>query len=321
MVSPSRHGPVQRARCLVALCLNHPARSHPRLRIALLTAGGYPYRRDGLSSWCRHLVGGLDSHEFHLRTLVDREQGSPPYPLPANVAGAAAVGGGAGARRPAGRRAPEARIAAVLLCRGMLGDERHGGAMVADALHRLALLAADDPDPLRDVALAEILLDAWRTSRAADRGSDRIPPPRLGTGDAATAARLLRHACRALAVRLPAVDVAHSVGGTAALLAGLAARWRDGTPLLVTEARTPVDQRPGEQRLTAGVRTALRLFRRAVARTGYGEAALVAPISGDHHEWGLRHGAHPPKIGTVPPPGHPPPPPATPEGLAGPGAG
>ncbi|GAA0801169.1 DUF3492 domain-containing protein [Spirilliplanes yamanashiensis] len=292
--------------------------NHPALRVALLTAGGYPYRRDGLSSWCRLLVGALDDHEFHLRTLVDTRTGPPPYPLPANAASAEAVVVGPGARRPGTAGAAEAGVAAVLLCRGLLGDERHGAAMVTDALRRLARLAADDPDPLRDVALAEILLDAWRTSRAADAGNDRIPPPRLGVGDAATAAALLRHACRALAVRLPAVDVAHCVGGTAPLLAALAAHWRDGTPLLVTEARTPLEQRPGEQRLAPPVRAALRLFRRAVSRTGYAEAALVAPMSAHHRGWILRHGAHPATIVTVPPAADPARHPATPELMAGP---
>lgn len=298
--------------------MNHPSRTHPQLRVALLTAGGYPFRRDGLSSWCRHLVSALDTHEFHLRALVGRAPGPPPYPLPPNVAGAEAVVVGPGRRRPAAARTTDAAVAAVLLCRGLLGDERHGVAMVADGLHRLARLAAADPDPLRDVGLAEILLDAWRTSRAADLGGDRIPPPRLGVGDAATAAGLLRHACRPLAVRLPAVDVAHSVGGTAPLLAGLAAHWRDGTPLLVTEARTPGEQRPGEQRLAAPVRAALRLFRRAISRVGYAEAALVAPISDHHRGWVLRQGADPAKIVTVPPAADPLRYPATPEVLAGP---
>ncbi len=296
-----------------------PARTSPRLRIALLTAGGYPYRRDGLSSWCRQLVESLDGHEFHLCTLTDREAGPPPYPLPPNVAGAAAVVlGPAGPRRAADDdRAGDATTAAVLLCRGVLGDDRHGDAMVADALRRLAGLAAAHPDPLRAVPLADILLDAWRASRAADHGGGRTPPPRLAAADAGTVAALFRHACRALAVRLPAVDVAHSVGGTAPLLAALAARWRDGTPLLLTEARTPVEHRAGEQRLGPPVRAALRLFRRSVARVGYAEAALVAPISDHHRGRLLRHGAHPAKIVPVPPAADPLRHPATPEVVAG----
>ncbi len=298
-----------------------PARTSPRLRIALLTAGGYPYRRDGLSSWCRHLVESLDGHEFHLHTLLERDAGLPPYPLPANVAGAAAVVLGPAGRRPAdgGRAGSDgaATTAAVQLCRGVLGGDPHAGAMVADALRRLAGLAAADPDPLRAVPLPQIVLDAGRTGGAAGRDGHRGAPPRLDVADAGTVAALFRNACRALAVRLPAVDVAHSVGGTAPLLAGLAARWRDGTPLLLTEARTPVGHRAGERRLAPPVRAALGLFRRSVARVGYAEAALVAPISDHHRGWVLRHGAHPAKIVPVPPVADPLHHPATPEVVAG----
>jgi glycosyltransferase involved in cell wall biosynthesis len=119
--------------------------------------------------------------------------------------------------------------------------------------------------------------------------------------DARTAATLLRHAARALAVRPPAADLVHCVGGTTPLLAALAGRWRDGTPLLLTEARAPVARlRPAEERLSPAVRTVLRRFRRAVARTGYAEADLIAPLSAYHHGWALRHGARPTRLVSVP---------------------
>jgi glycosyltransferase involved in cell wall biosynthesis len=91
------------------------------------------------------------------------------------------------------------------------------------------------------------------------------------------------------------------VGGTTPLLAALAGHWRDGTPLLLTEARAPVARlRPAEERLSPAVRTVLRRFRRAVARTGYAEAGLIAPLSAYHHGWALRHGARPTRLVSVP---------------------
>jgi glycosyltransferase involved in cell wall biosynthesis len=270
------------------------------MRICLLTGGGYPYARDALGGWCRTLVGGLTGYTFDLLSLTDRE---PPartaYPLGPNVTSAAAVPfTGTPVRRDC--RPDDARAAAVLLCRGLLGEERSADEMFAEALRRLAELAGTDEAPLHGVPLADVLLDAVRAGRAAP-ATDRLPLPRLSLRDARTATTLLRNAVRALAVRAPEVDLLHCVGGTAPLLAALAARWRTGTPLLLTEARPPIGrQRPAEERLPVVVRTVLRRFRRAVARTGYAEAGLIAPLSTYHHGWALRQGAQPAKIVAVP---------------------
>ncbi|BFU42839.1 DUF3492 domain-containing protein [Krasilnikovia sp. MM14-A1004] len=273
------------------------------MRICLLTGGGYPYRRDALGGWCRGLVEGLSRRTFDLLTITDREPpGAPAYPLPGNVASARAVVLGRGEPR----RGDGDGVAAVLLCRGLMGEPGHADALFADGLRRLVRHVDADPegpadDPLGGVALAEALLDAWRAERSGPPGTDRLPLPRLGVRDARTAATLLRHAARPLGVAAPAVDLVHCVGGTTPLLAALAARWRTGTPLLLTEARAVMGRlRPTEERLSPTVRTVLRRFRHAVARTGYAEAGLIAPLSAYHHGWALRHGASPTRLVPVP---------------------
>jgi polysaccharide biosynthesis protein PelF len=274
------------------------------MRICLLTGGGYPYRRDALAGWCRTLVEGLGRFSFDLVTVTDREPpAGPAYPLPRNVASARAVALPRTERRRGDGGADAGTAAAALLCRGMLGGGHEPGGhepadrMFADGLARLAELAGPGAEaPLAGVPLADVLLDAWRAGRAADERQ-----PRLSLRDARTAATLLRHASRALAVRPPEADLVHCVGGTTPLLAALAGRWRTGTPLLLTEARAPVArQRPSEERLSATVKTVLRRFRRAVARTGYAEAGLIAPLSAYHHTWALRHGARPSRLVAVP---------------------
>jgi polysaccharide biosynthesis protein PelF len=260
------------------------------MRICLLTGGGYPYRRDALGGWCRTLVDGLRPVSFDLLTIVDREPpAAPVYPLPMHVTSARAV-----LVRPAppprrrGAADGDATAAAALLCQGLL----EGTDAFAQGLRRLALL----PDaPLSRVPLAELLLQAWRTAPADP------PLPRLGTRDARTAATLLHHAARLLAVPVPAADLVHCVGGTTPLLAALAGHWRNGAPLLLTEARAPVPGlRPAEDRLPPAVRAVLHLFRRSVTRAGYAEAGLIAPLSAYHHAWALRHGARPSRLVPVP---------------------
>ena len=294
------------------------------MRICLLTGGGYPFRRDALGGWCRTVVEGLPQVGFDLLTVTDREApAAPAYRLPGNVTSARAVALGRDDHRR-GSADDAATAAAVLLCRGLLGEQENADEMFAAGLERLAGLAGADPgaaretrrplvggrrteppagglpDPLTGVPLPDVLLDAWRAGRTV-AAEDRLPLPRLSVRDARTAATLLRHAARALAVRPPAADLVHCVGGTPPLLAALAGHWRDGTPLLLTEARAPVARlRPAEERLSPAVRTVLRRFRRAVARTGYAEAGLIAPLSAYHHGWALRHGARPARLVSVP---------------------
>jgi glycosyltransferase involved in cell wall biosynthesis len=315
------------------------------MRICLLTGGGYPYRRDALGGWCRTLVEGLDQVAFDLLTIVDREPpGAPAYPLPRNVAWARAVLVAPEAKRKA-EPDKDATAAAVLLCRGLLGEPGHADQMFAEGLRRLAGAADSAPagaagsahagaagsaragaagspwagaagspqagagrvprtgtagSPLAGVPLADVLVDAWRAGRAVE-SEERLPLPRLSLRDARTAATLLRHAVRVLSVDVPAADLVHCVGGTTPLLAALGGRWRTGTPLLLTEARGVVARaRPAEERLSPAVRTVLRRFRRSVARAGYAEAGLIAPLSGYHHGWALRHGARPSRLVQVP---------------------
>jgi glycosyltransferase involved in cell wall biosynthesis len=276
------------------------------MRICLLTGGGYPYRRDALGGWCRTLVDGLDRFTFDLLTVTDREPATgPAYRLGRNVASVRAATLAPDERRR-GDGSDAATAAAVLLCRGLLGEQENADELFAGGLRRLAELAAPAPpgeparSPLSGTPLADVLLDAWRAGRAI-AGPDRLPLPRLSVRDARTAATLLRHATRALAVQPAAADLVHCVGGTTPLLAALAGHFRTGTPLLLTEARAPVARlRPAEERLSPAVRTVLRRFRRSVARTGYGAADLIAPLSEYHHGWALRHGATPARMVPVP---------------------
>jgi glycosyltransferase involved in cell wall biosynthesis len=188
-----------------------------------------------------------------------------------------------------------------VLCRGLLGDQDHSDEMFAAGLGKLARLAGPYEAPLAGVPLADVLLDSWRAGRNTPAGPERGTLPRLTVRDARTAATLLRHATRALAVPVPEGDLVHCVGGTTPLVAALGGRWRTGVPLLLTEARAPVPRlRPAEERLSPAVRAVLRRFRRSVARAGYAEAGLIAPLSTYHHDWALRHGATPARLVQIP---------------------
>ncbi|GAA4676885.1 GT4 family glycosyltransferase PelF [Phytohabitans rumicis] len=260
------------------------------MRVALITDDTYPYVPGGVGDWCHRLLHGLDRHAFEVVALhAGRREpaytvpaGTPTHPVPERPPAPAGR-----AARNRHRRA--ATAAAVLLCRGVLAGGDQGATLFAEGLRRLAELARGGTIPMYGVPLADVLLDAWQAARGAV--ATEPPLPRLSVRDARTAAELLEYAVRPLAVRLPAVDLAHAVSAGRPLLVALAAQWQAGTPFLLTEHGTYLRTDSGPFMLR---------FYRALARLGYAEAALVATASRFHQRWQLRNGADPAKIVVVP---------------------
>ncbi|GLH96154.1 GT4 family glycosyltransferase PelF [Phytohabitans aurantiacus] len=254
------------------------------MRVALISEDTYPYVRRGAATWCHQLLHGLDRHTFHLVALISAATvPEPAYTVPSNVSTVSAypING----RPVRHRNRPAATAAAVILCRGFLSEETE---MFADGLRRLADLAIGG-HPLHGVPLADVLLDAWQAGRRPDS-------PRMSVRDARSAAELIEYALRPLAVRLPPVDLCHPVAAGLPLLVALAAKWRSGTPFLLSEHGTYLRQVEG----SPSVRAVLLRFYRALTRLGYAEAALIAPVSRFNQRWDLRHGADPARVVVVP---------------------
>ena len=283
------------------------------MRVALITEGTYPYQSGGASTWCRQLIAGLPRHEYGVVAITsDTGRRRPGQPLPPNVTALVPVPiwdrpVTVPGRLAALRHRRAATSAAVLLCRGILGDGPHQAAMFRDGLLRLARLTATGVHPLPGVPLAEVMLDAWRATRASttaepDDTDFRVPLPRLALRDAQTAAVLLEHALRPLAVTLPAAQLCHPVAGGLPLLVALAARWRTGTPYLLTEDGIYLRQRFVEYGDTVpeAVKAVMLRFFRALSRLGYAEAGLIASASRFTQRWQLRHGAQPTGVVVVP---------------------
>ncbi|GAA1890257.1 GT4 family glycosyltransferase PelF [Asanoa iriomotensis] len=276
------------------------------MRVALINEGTYPYAPGGVGTWCHQILNGLDGHEFHVVALTGHAgPRESAYPVPSAVTAVdtypvwdrpVTVPG----RLTRHRRRRGASAAAVLLCRGLLGDDPHSAGMFADGLRRLTELSGDGSHPLHGVELAEVLLDAWQASAGPAAG--RPPLPRLSLRDARAAAVLLEHAVRPLAYATPPVDLCHPAAAGLPVLVALAAKWRAGVPFLLTEHGVYLRERYLEHGADRpiGVKTVLLRFYRALARLGYAEAALVAAVSRFNQRWELRHGAHPAKVVVVP---------------------
>jgi polysaccharide biosynthesis protein PelF len=275
------------------------------VRVALISEGTYPYRSGAVGTWCHRLVRGLEEHTFWLLCLAD---GTPAvrHPLPGNVAKLLTVplrGAPVGPSRAVEVRqlARAATHAAVLLCRGMLTDSPE---MCRSGVRRLAGLAADGTHPLARVPLGAVLLDAWRATP-----DPLLPRPTVP--DAEYAATVLELAVRPLAVRVPDVDLCHTVHNGRSLLVALAGKWREGIPFLFTEHEPYlVDPLLDKVGALPGARAVLLRFLRALSRLGYAEAEAIVPTSERMRHWAEQHHADRARVTQVPsavdPTEHPP---------------
>jgi glycosyltransferase involved in cell wall biosynthesis len=119
---------------------------------------------------------------------------------------------------------------------------------------------------------------------------------------ARVAAGLIDLAVRPLTAGLPTVDLCHVVNGGLSTMVALAAKWRNGTPFVVTEhSGYPYDPLLRRTRTDPAVRALILRFLRALARLGYAEAATVVPPSERMRRWELEHGAPRERVTMVPP--------------------
>lgn len=279
------------------------------MRVALVNEGTYPYVTGGVSTWCDQLVRGLTDVTWDLVTIVGTTGALAPLALPDNVRSLTAVPIW-GEPRPVRRPAIDA---AVRMCRGMLGESPEHQALFASALGELATAhrtrvggrcpapatrrrhVTEGRHPLSGVPLAEILADLWRETEQAGR----LPPLTLGEAD--EAASLIEHAVRPLSTVLPPVEVCHANANGLSALVALAAKWRSGTPFVMTEHGVYLRERYLSSAGHApAVKYALLRFHRALARLAYAQADLIAPVSAFNQRWEERHGADPHRITVIP---------------------
>ncbi|MGW2341463.1 DUF3492 domain-containing protein [Streptomyces sp. NPDC001661] len=187
--SRHRHVRIRSSRCEPPIQRRLPVREigGVRVRIGMLTEGGYPYVNGEARLWCDRLVRGLDQHEFDIYALATSQEQEdagwlelPPQVMRVRTAPmwAAASGSESGARDGAFGRRARRRFAALyrelveaVVSAGATSDDM--GASEADrfakALYGLAELARDEGAlgiSLRSEAAVRILERACRAPGA-----------------------------------------------------------------------------------------------------------------------------------------------------------
>ena len=231
------------------------------MKVALIGEGTYPHQFGGVSVWCDQLVRGLPQYDFTVVPLVATGNESIRWELPANVKSVVTI--------PLWGRPPSVPL------RSRLSRDRNDSMLPelidlllsppAEAQDRFTsvmheLFAYAQAGNLRTALASEtavrLLSDAWRqrwpeilpkTTKAgsmfgAAEDAEDGPHDQAGAlsdlptlGDAVTAMQLLEHALRSFSHPPVQADVAHTVTNGLGALPALAARWRYGTPMIVTE--------------------------------------------------------------------------------------
>ncbi len=275
------------------------------MRVGMINDGAYPHRQCIAATWCHRLIRGLPEHEFDLVSIGDLPS-LPAYQPPTNTRGFTSV---STAGRPLGPNRGRAALAhrrfathaAVLLCRGMMSDAPHSLAMFRSSLRRLATASVTGVHPLHGVPLSAVLLDAWR---AAGTNAEAILPqpalPQPTRADAETVAAVLERALRVLSTPIATTDVYHATDASLSALVAMGAKWRAGTPYVLTEHDTYLTASIlADMSGRPGVRAVLLRFLRTLARLAYQEAAQVAVPTERLRRWALDHGAEPAIITVV----------------------
>ena len=276
------------------------------VRVAMINDGGYPHRQNVGATWCHRLIRGLPEDEFDLISIDDHVTPLLAYQPPTNTRGLTSI---PTVGRPIGPNRGRAALAhrrfathaAVLLCRGMLSDAPHSLAMFRSSLRRLTTASATGVHPLHGVPLAAVLLDAWR---AAGTNAEAILPqpalPQPTAADAERIAAVLERALRVLSTPVETADLHHATDASLGALVAIGAKWRAGTPFVLTEHDTYLTAS-----ILAGtsgrpaVRTVLLRFLRSLARLAYLEATQIAAPTERLRRWALDHGADPALVTVV----------------------
>lgn len=280
-----------------------------RLRVGLIGEGTYPIAEGGVSTWYHQLVTGLADHDFSVVTLVG-EQTDFVWDVPDNVTSVDLIPVWDPPRRNPlrGRRAERRRVAAlvrelwaIVLRPGVAdGDlitphelERARAALEALSLENNQTLLTT----LLKINTSQKILEAWNRTREA---TPSLPPMTLS--EAAQAAGLADRILAVLDVGWPEVDVTHVSSSGPASLIGLARKWRDGVPLVLTEHGIYLRERYLALHaldLPWTVRAALGFLIRLISEVTYLEADLLAPVSEFNARWEQRLGADYSRVRTL----------------------
>ncbi|MGY1608881.1 GT4 family glycosyltransferase PelF [Geodermatophilus sp. SYSU D00700] len=271
--------------------------------MALVTEGSYPVKTGGVSTWCDQLIKGMSRHEWTVISLTATGGERSVWPQPPalrRVVLHPMWGTLPSGVRRLRRSADLHRAVQLALARlwdaALAPDGEEAVAQARAALRSLVRLS----DGQRLAALlatrgsAGALLTAWGARCAG------LPP--LSVADAVAAANIVDRTLAVVDAAPTDVDLVHSAGNGGAGMIGLAAYWRHGIPMVLSEHGVYLRERylalNDGSRSWAERRAVTALVRR-ICEVAYREADLVLPVSDFNRRWAQRLGADPGRVVTI----------------------
>jgi polysaccharide biosynthesis protein PelF len=274
--------------------------------VALIGEGTYPHQFGGVSVWCDQLVRGMPDYDFLLVALTATGAEPVRWSLPENVLtvstmplwGPPPPGPARGMRgwrrtRPAAGCPALPALIEILLAPPAEAQDRFGDELreVFEFAQTHSLTASLSSD-----AAVSLLSEAWRDWRL---DSTEAAPT---LHDAVTAMQLLEHSLRPLSHPVVRADVAHAATNGLGALPALAAKWRYGTPMIVTEHGIYMREQYLHSRNTPfrwPVRALHLRFLRRLCSLGYREAEMITPGNVYNKRWEEQLGADLSRVRTV----------------------
>jgi glycosyltransferase involved in cell wall biosynthesis len=273
--------------------------------VALIGEGTYPHQFGGVSVWCDQLVRGMPDYDFVLVALVATGAEPIRWSLPENVASVHTLPlWGPPPAAPASRRRGWRRsrpvpcpaladLIDILLAPPAEAQDRFGEVLreifeFAQTENLTASLSSD--------WAVSLLSDAWRDWRI---DSTEAAPT---LHDAVMAMQLLEHSLRPLSHPPVRADVVHAVTNGLGALPAFAAKWRYGTPMVVTEHGIYMREQYLHSRDTPyrwPVRALNLRFLRRLCTLGYTEAEMITPGNVYNKRWEEQLGADLSRVRTV----------------------
>jgi glycosyltransferase involved in cell wall biosynthesis len=287
------------------------------VKIALVSEGTYPYAMGGVSIWCEQLIRGIPDYRWDVVALTVDGTEKSVFPAPGNLDRVHAIplwGARPEGRHPrrgsrsglSARPGEQFRMAYEVFLRALvtpMETTAEQGAvsrsMFLLALRGLYEYAADGGDLgaalLSNEALG-MMLDAWHGIRVDDTG------PRLTVADALEAAWLIEHMLRPLSAAPVEADIVHASMNGLSTLVGMAAKWKYGTPTVMSEHGIYLRERYLaylHDDAPHAVRVLVLSFFRSLAGAAYLISDVLAPHSMYNRRWQLHNGADPERMWTM----------------------
>jgi glycosyltransferase involved in cell wall biosynthesis len=264
------------------------------VRIALVSEGTYPFAMGGVSVWCDQLIRGLTQHEWEVVALTVNGAERAVWPAPDNLTAVRTIplwGPHATLRRRKPGDAfmtPYADLVASLLKPVATDTDRAS----ADRIRFLnGLKGLHDIAQREDVAAAmtsgvalSLLMDEWNA----------LYGDGLSLADALDVALLLEHMLRPLFAEPVEADIVHASMNGLSMLVAMAAKWRYGSPVIMSEHGIYLRERYLaylHQDAPHAVKVLVLSFFRLLAGAGYLVADALAPHSAYNRRWQLQNGA------------------------------